>query len=200
MKTIREMMDQLDEISRRDVLKGAGAAALGVATGAKADWEREPDVTDSMTDEVISKWKNTSNDRKATLKFTHSPKSPSWNTRQLTLARNDGIWMQPQGSTGSAPGRLRVDNNKHFEIWFIWMVDQRMRVVLNSVKVVIAGQMYGPEYEEMVNQLLTAKQRILIDASSMGGGILEFRPQIREDQIEEVSPDALAKIDKLFDQ
>lgn len=33
MKTIRETLDQLDEISRRNVLKGAGAAALGAATG-----------------------------------------------------------------------------------------------------------------------------------------------------------------------
>jgi hypothetical protein len=33
MKTIRETIDQLDEISRRDLLKGAGAAALGAAGG-----------------------------------------------------------------------------------------------------------------------------------------------------------------------
>ena len=37
MKTLREYIDQLDEISRRDVLKGAGAAAAGAASsGAKA--------------------------------------------------------------------------------------------------------------------------------------------------------------------
>lgn len=41
MKTIREYIDQLDEISRRDFLKGAGAAAglaaMGAAGVAKAD-------------------------------------------------------------------------------------------------------------------------------------------------------------------
>lgn len=42
MKTLREYIDQLDEISRRDFLKGAGATAVGAAVGApgqaKADW------------------------------------------------------------------------------------------------------------------------------------------------------------------
>lgn len=33
MKTLREYIDQLDEISRRDFLKGAGAAALAGAAG-----------------------------------------------------------------------------------------------------------------------------------------------------------------------
>ena len=33
MKTLREYIDQLDEISRRDFLKGAGAAAGLAATG-----------------------------------------------------------------------------------------------------------------------------------------------------------------------
>ena len=33
MKTLREYIDQLDEISRRDFLKGAGAAAIGAAGG-----------------------------------------------------------------------------------------------------------------------------------------------------------------------
>jgi RNA-binding protein YhbY len=42
MKTLREYIDQLDEISRRDFLKGAGAtaglAAIGDPKDAKADW------------------------------------------------------------------------------------------------------------------------------------------------------------------
>lgn len=37
MKTLREYIDQLDEISRRDFLKGAGAAAVGAAGGISAD-------------------------------------------------------------------------------------------------------------------------------------------------------------------
>ena len=34
MKTLREYIDKLDEISRRDFLKGVGAAGLAGATGA----------------------------------------------------------------------------------------------------------------------------------------------------------------------
>jgi hypothetical protein len=40
MKTIRETLDQLDEISRRDVLKGAGSTALAGALGAGAYMNR----------------------------------------------------------------------------------------------------------------------------------------------------------------
>jgi hypothetical protein len=50
MKTLREYIDQLDEISRRDFLKGAGAtaglAALGAPKTAKAEYSSY-----SMTDE-----------------------------------------------------------------------------------------------------------------------------------------------------
>jgi hypothetical protein len=42
MKTLRETLDQLDEISRRDVLKGAGAAVVGAAGDARAGWFSSP--------------------------------------------------------------------------------------------------------------------------------------------------------------
>jgi hypothetical protein len=49
MKTIREYIDQLDEISRRDFIKGAGAAAItGAAGGANAyNYGRYPDGSGS---------------------------------------------------------------------------------------------------------------------------------------------------------
>ena len=37
MKTLREDIDQLDEISRRDMLRGAGAAVAGAAGGVAGD-------------------------------------------------------------------------------------------------------------------------------------------------------------------
>ena len=43
MKTLREYIDQLDEISRRDFLKGVGAAAVAGAAGdTKAGWFSSP--------------------------------------------------------------------------------------------------------------------------------------------------------------
>jgi hypothetical protein len=53
MKTLREYIDQLDEISRRDVLKGIGAAAAGAVLGQPKD--AEADRTWS-TDPVSDKW------------------------------------------------------------------------------------------------------------------------------------------------
>ena len=65
MKTLREYIDQLDEISRRDFLKGAGAAAVAGAIGtpgqAKADpvydpktkkWDYIPNRNDAEIDMV----------------------------------------------------------------------------------------------------------------------------------------------------
>ena len=205
MKTIREYIDQLDEISRRDFLKGAGAtaglAAIGAPNDAKADWEKLSPITDKMTDEVTNRFVNVSNDGTATLKYFHTA-GAKFQDRSLTLKRNNGIWRQPPGSNGSAYGRLRVDNLPPFDISFGWMEDlQTRRVVLDTVSIHQAGnQPFGTGYEAMINSLLQAKQRILIDTSAMGGDILEFRPNLREDNesLEETSEDPISKIDALF--
>jgi hypothetical protein len=50
MKTLREMMDQLDEISRRDLLKGAGAAtALGGAGAVGYKLGKQPEKPTYVT-------------------------------------------------------------------------------------------------------------------------------------------------------
>jgi TonB family protein len=52
MKTLREYIDQLDEISRRDFLRGTGAAALaGLAGKAKAD-----DVEQNSVEDITKKY------------------------------------------------------------------------------------------------------------------------------------------------
>jgi hypothetical protein len=206
MKTLREYIDQLDEISRRDFLKGAGAtaglAALGAPKDAKADWERLPSITDRMTDEVTNRFINVSNDGTATLKYFHNPGS-RYQNRTLMLKRNNGIWRQPPGSRGIVYSRLRVDNLPPFDISFIWMEDhQTRRVVLDTLAIHGAGpRPFGDEYEAMINALLQAKQRILIDTSTIGGDILEFNPRIRneEQEVDEnASPDAVKRIEQLI--
>jgi hypothetical protein len=182
MKTLREYLDQLDEISRRDFLKGAGAtaglAAVGAPKDAKADWERLPSITDKMSDEVTDRFINVSNDGTATLKYFDTT-GGQFQQRSLTLKRNNGVWRQPPRSSGFAYGRLRVDNFRPFDISFGWMEDfQTRRVVLNDVSISAAGgRPFGDEYIAMINALLQAKQRILIDASTIGGDILEFNPR-----------------------
>ena len=53
MKTLREYIDQLDEISRRDALKYAGATAAGAALGqpkvSRAEWTQPLISVDQMT-------------------------------------------------------------------------------------------------------------------------------------------------------
>jgi hypothetical protein len=65
MKTLREYIDQLDEISRRDFLKGAGAtaglAAMGAAKDAKADWNISS-IDDPLTGEKRVLFRNASNE------------------------------------------------------------------------------------------------------------------------------------------
>ena len=58
MKTLREYIDQLDEISRRDFLKGAGAAAVAGAAGYKVGQDssnnKNPYTVDSLTKEDLT--------------------------------------------------------------------------------------------------------------------------------------------------
>ena len=201
MKTLREYIEILDEISRRDFLKGAGAtaglAAVGAPKDAKADWERLPSITDKMTDEVTNRFVNVSNDGTATLRYFHTP-GAGFQSRSLTLKRNSGTWRQIPGSRGISYGRLRVDNLPPFDISFVWMEHQQTRqVVTDNVGIHQAGnQPFGAGYEEMINALLQAKQRILIDTSNIGGDILEFNPRVRneEKELEEASDDAVSRI------
>jgi hypothetical protein len=201
MKTLREYIEILDEISRRDFLKGAGAtaglAAMGAPKDAKADWERLPSITDKMTDEVTNRFVNVSNDGTAILRYFHTA-GGQFQHRSLMLKRNNGVWRQPPGSSGSAYGRLRVDNFQPFDISFGWMEDfQTRRVILNEVSISAAGgRPFGDEYIAMINALLQAKQRILIDTSTMGGDVLEFNPRVRneEKELEEASDDAVSRI------
>jgi hypothetical protein len=77
MKTLREYIDQLDEISRRDFLKGAGATAGLAAMGDPKDaeaaryWSRDP-ITEKFTSNT-----NADNFRGAWL-FTNEEGSGIW--------------------------------------------------------------------------------------------------------------------------
>jgi hypothetical protein len=205
MKTLREYIEILDEISRRDFLKGAGAtaglAAMGAPKDAKADWERLPSITDKMTDEVTNRFVNVSNDGTATLRYFHTA-GGQFQNRTLTLKKNNGMWQQPRGSQGRAYGRLRVDNLPPFDIAFNWMIDYQNRVVTDAVSIMSAdSRPFGDDYNAMINALLQAKQRILIDIQALGGDILEFNPRVRNEQKEvdeAASPDAVKRIEQLI--
>lgn len=194
MKTLREYMDQLDEISRRDFLKGAGAAAVAGATGgAKAQWVKDPDYKDPMDDVVYRSWSNRSTNGLATLQFNQ-------NARQLHLKHNNGRWL-PQSQWPS--GRIRVDNNPPIEVMF---------TITNIPNLVYLSVPGSGDAEPIVRYVLSAKDRILIDVTKLTRSdqlILSFDANlIRENidqELEEASSDAancienpIAKIDRLF--
>lgn len=66
MKTLREYIDQLDEISRRDFLKGAGAAAVGAAAGgAKGQVGAGENESLAAARRAIANWQRLSRDNQS---------------------------------------------------------------------------------------------------------------------------------------
>jgi hypothetical protein len=80
MKTLREYIDQLDEISRRDFLKGAGATAGLAAMGAPKD----------ATAQEVVKWANYA--RKLALDSVGNVSDQNWELRDW-IAQNVSIWV-----------------------------------------------------------------------------------------------------------
>ena len=86
------------------------------------------------------------------------------------------------------------------------MENERRQVLSNPLSISAGSEApYGAGYQALINSLLTAKQRILLDTSGIGGRILEFSPNIREsahqdvaeEELEEASPDAVKRIEQL---
>jgi len=70
MKTLRETIDQLDEISRRDVLKGAGAAAIaGAAGGSKAQVGGGENESQWAANKAAGVWAQYAKDNKTVTKW-----------------------------------------------------------------------------------------------------------------------------------
>ena len=111
--------------------------------------------------------------------------------------------MIPSDGVGSTPdnGRIRIDSNPVMAIRFIYTGPTNIVGIADP-----RTNSFGtPAYESMLNELLTAQNKILIDATNIGGGILEFKPNVREnvqpdlseEELEEASPDAVQRIEQL---
>ena len=176
---IRDIITEelLDEISRRGFLKGLGAAAVaGAAGGAKADWAKDQDYIDPMTDKVYTSFSNKSTNGEATLKYYATSKV-------VSLLKNSGRWDAPTQQIGprqyeylSSQGRLRVDNGPAVDIRFM-MPEVTGGGVTGSMATIINATGPTELSEQILSYIVSAKQRILIDVSNLSGGktnILQF--------------------------
>ena len=203
MKTLREYIDQLDEISRRDFLKGAGAtaglAAIGAPKDAKAEWLPPVTKTDPMTDVKTTHWFNISDDSSVMLTLKNVA---GYGYKTPMLNNVTGSWILPKESaalysipgkeeefTSSAEkypwGRLRIDNFPPVDIKFAFPHDSA------KVAYILPGDSLNGR--ELTNMIGSAKERILIDVSQISNKsiIKFFNRQVRE---AEVLEDELARI------
>jgi hypothetical protein len=93
MKTIREYIDQLNEINRRDFIKGAGATAGLAAMGsAQANWQKQGDIlgvdsgTGKLTGQNTQNYRNTSTDGSAVLSLY------TGQVQSMGIANKAGKW------------------------------------------------------------------------------------------------------------
>ena len=136
MKTLREYLDQLDEISRRDFLKGAGAVAGLAATDAlAAPWQHRTSK-DPMDDKVNKEINVLSTDKRAKL---HVGISDDF----VQLQTNDLIDYDNYGSEGGrGNGRFRLGT-----------------LAPDDIKIIQTGR--SSRYAELYSEKIDLKQTLL---------------------------------------
>jgi hypothetical protein len=170
MKTLREYIDQLDEISRRDFLKGAGATAGLAATDAIAAPFIHGQNVDPMTNKVQgSRSTVVSNDGLARLYI-------QWNSGDT------GVWLElNQGRLGydSVAGGFPLQN---------------VRIKLGSGPVENTYGTIGKDFKSMqigspneskklANRILKHSGEIKVEAELRGGNTKVFKFTIEQDAV-----------------
>lgn len=182
-------MEQLDEISRRDFLKGAGAAAVaGAASSASADWKQEPSHIDKMDNKEYRRFKNL-----ATNGFVALQYNPDIDSARFQLKHEQGHWI-PEFS--NPLGRIKVDDGPVIPVAF-WIPSNAPGYAM----IMPQGANSEAAASKIDQYLLSAKKRILVDATQLvrrnDQFILTFNIQNMEESLEETSPEAIAKIDQI---
>jgi hypothetical protein len=178
MKTLREMMDQIDEISRRDFLKGAGATAVAGATGGANAEQLNIEPLMTSTDGSVS------------IVFVSRPSKgiDGW----LALKKRNGQW-RPQ--TNDPVGGIKIDGNKVITVGFNFLnTNPRLGRDDGGAPDYSLANMNGIDY---IHQIKTASKQILMNLKQIGGGIVEFDPRSTKEGVVEASPEAMANIDRL---
>jgi hypothetical protein len=191
MKTIREYIDQLDEINRRDFIKGAGATAGLAAMGqAKADWQKQADIPyvgPKDTGTAVQNYKNTSTDGSAILTLYQTAQVQS-----MGITNKAGKWSP---KSGEPMGAVKIDNNPAFKIEFMIMGNPAIASIRAP-----GGVSGDAASQKIVSSIVNARERVAIDTTSLGGGIVQFRAgNVSEDaELDEAIDDAVQRVEELF--
>ena len=181
MKTLREYVDQLDEISRRDFLKGAGATAGLAATDAiAAPWQART-TTDQMTDKKSKDLSVESDDKRAFLKFWPDSNSAAFALieKKVLQSGTNGIIYGAIRFGSSPPESLLLKedrNGKYYVGWF-----------------------YHNEVAKKIMNF-TGKLLIQVPIYTKGNEVYKFTIEpMKEQSLEESEPsnDAVARIEEL---
>jgi hypothetical protein len=186
---IREMLDRLDEISRRDFLKGAGATAGLAAMGqAKADWQKQADIPDvefgtgKLTGQKTQNYRNTSTDDSAVLTLYKGQ------VQSMGITNKAGKWSP---KSREPMGAVKIDNNPAFKIEFMIMGNPAIASIRAP-----GGVSGDAASQKIVSSIVNAKERVAIDTSSLGGGIVQFRAgNVSEDaELDEAIDEAVQRV------
>ena len=176
---IREMLDRLDEISRRDFLKGAGATAGLAATDAMSAPWKVTSTTDQMTDKKSKDLSVVSDDNRAFLKFW-----PESNSAAFALIKQEVL---KAGSNDIIYGAIRFGSSNPEA--FMLKRDSKGRYHV--------GWFYHPE---LAKKIMNFTGRLLIQVPIYGKGdeIYKFTIEpIKEQEVDEASEDAVKRIEQL---
>jgi hypothetical protein len=193
MKTIREYIDHLDEISRRDFIKGAGATAGLAAMGsAQADWKKQADIPDvefgtgKLTGQNTQNYRNTSTDGSAVLSLY------TGQVQSMGITNKAGKWSP---KSRAPMGAVKIDSNPAFKIEFMIMGNPAIASIRTP-----GGVSGDAASQKIVSSIVNAKERVAIDTSSLGGGIVQFRAgNVSEDaELDEAIDDAVQRVEELF--
>jgi hypothetical protein len=207
MKTLREMMDQLDEISRRDVLRGAGAAALGAATGAKADWDMIKKLDLLTGENSATGFINTSNENsEVTLVLNRWPDIGG--SGFVLIISPIPLPLPPAGTLGRAVGErgLVVVGSPYRMMIGNKLYNNLTGGIFPSTKgtamILAVADSFNSQLIPAIANSVKSKEEIKIEISNASkvftfSGKNKWSPE-NESQIEEASPDAMSKIDELF--
>jgi len=175
MKTLREIMDQLDEISRRDLLKGAGAAAVAGATDSANAYIRWPKAIQYDEKEL------TTISTFLMLRQICQLDKKLYSTFMDRIKQAIGKFIynagtEPNSQKDVLSAQQKVVND-HYNEW------QQDPAQFAATKKYYVDNAYGiiRMFENIVNEWDDAPKPT----------------RTKEDQLEETSPDALAKINDL---